>query len=260
MKSKKFQFKGITLIIFILMILVNVLANTLPINNVTTAEVANLYPILFSPANYTFVIWIPIYILLGLFTLYQLKINRSTALYTEQFIELRYYFCISSLANIVWIFAWHYLMIDVSCLVMLMILYCLVSSVSLIGKIQLSKTDKTFIKIPFEFYYGWILIATLSNILVFLESINWNGFGVSMEYWTIVFLILGILFASFAMVRFKSPYIGLAPIWAYIGILINHISPTGFDKEYPSIIIATVLCILALVIMEFLVVKRNRQK
>ena len=46
-------------------IIVNATANILPLNGKTTIEIANRLPILFTPANYVFVIWIIIYALLA---------------------------------------------------------------------------------------------------------------------------------------------------------------------------------------------------
>ena len=46
-------------------IIVNATANILPLNGKTTIEIINRLPILFTPANYVFVIWIVIYVLLA---------------------------------------------------------------------------------------------------------------------------------------------------------------------------------------------------
>lgn len=54
--------KIITIVTYVIMIVINILANTLPINNVTTSDIANKYDNLFSPAAYTFSIWIIIYV------------------------------------------------------------------------------------------------------------------------------------------------------------------------------------------------------
>ena len=49
---------------FVLVIIMNTLANTLPINGFTTGELSALYPNLFVPAGFTFSIWGVIYLLL----------------------------------------------------------------------------------------------------------------------------------------------------------------------------------------------------
>lgn len=57
---------------FLGMIVVNMLANILPINGVTTGQVSDSYPNLFAPVGITFAIWGLIYLLLAGYTLYQL--------------------------------------------------------------------------------------------------------------------------------------------------------------------------------------------
>ncbi len=58
---------------FLLMITVNTLANTLPINGITTGEVWDSYANLFTPAGYVFSIWWIIYLLVAAFTYYQYR-------------------------------------------------------------------------------------------------------------------------------------------------------------------------------------------
>ena len=51
-------------------VIVNGLANALPLNNKTTGELSDQYPNLFVPAGLTFSIWGIIYILLAIFVTY----------------------------------------------------------------------------------------------------------------------------------------------------------------------------------------------
>src|SRR5512139_119777 len=87
---------------YVLMVTVNVLANTLPINGVRTGDVSDAYPNLFAPAGLTFSIWSLIYLLLGLHVLYQLGLFRAGEPATDRSALLNkvgLYFSISSLAN-----------------------------------------------------------------------------------------------------------------------------------------------------------------
>lgn len=59
-------------IAWIVMVTVNTLAITVPLDNMTMAQLSDLYPTLFTPANITFSIWSVIYVLLLLFSLYQI--------------------------------------------------------------------------------------------------------------------------------------------------------------------------------------------
>lgn len=55
---------------YMVTIIVNILANALPINGVTMGEVSDSYANLFTPAGYVFSIWWIIYLLMAAFTYY----------------------------------------------------------------------------------------------------------------------------------------------------------------------------------------------
>ena len=60
----------LNLIGFLGTVIVNGLANALPLNNKTTGELSDQYPNLFVPAGLTFSIWGVIYTLLAIFVIY----------------------------------------------------------------------------------------------------------------------------------------------------------------------------------------------
>ena len=57
--------QGTNVVAYILTLIVNYLAVSLPLGGQTTAEIANRYPIYFLPANFTFGIWGVIYLAPG---------------------------------------------------------------------------------------------------------------------------------------------------------------------------------------------------
>jgi len=59
-------------VFFVVMIVFNALANTLPLNGQSTGDVSFKYPNLFQPSGITFAIWGVIYLLLGASVIYQL--------------------------------------------------------------------------------------------------------------------------------------------------------------------------------------------
>ena len=109
MVKNRFRFLCILNFIgFIGTIVVNALANILPINGNTTGDLSDKYQNLFVPAGFTFSVWAVIYVLLGIFAIYHLilalKQNAQNLPYIEKIGAL---FFVSCLANIGWIFAWH---------------------------------------------------------------------------------------------------------------------------------------------------------
>src|SRR4030065_2616599 len=109
-------------------VVVNALANILPINDITTGELSDLYPNLFVPAGLTFSIWGLIYLLLAIFVVYHLvSVSRKASEAPAFSQKIGILFFISCLANIGWIFAWHYEMLPFSLFFMLIIFVCLLA-------------------------------------------------------------------------------------------------------------------------------------
>jgi hypothetical protein len=250
MRDKNIIVKIVVAVTYLAMVTVNVLANALPINNRSTGAVSNAYQNLFAPAGLTFSIWGLIYLLLAGYTLYQFGLFQSDKgnRRIELFKKIGLYFILSSLANIAWIFSWHYDFIGISVLLMGLILFSLIKIADILNKEKLSFKEEVLIHTPFSIYFGWITVAAIANITVFLVSINWNGFGISDQIWTVIMLLAGLLIGHLRIRRDRNIAYGLVLIWAYAGILLKHLSINGFNGQYPEVIIAAIICIFGFLI------------
>lgn len=233
-------------ICYIAMVFVNFLANTLPINNRNTGEISNSYPNLFAPAGLTFSIWWLIYLLLALYLIYQFitfrKIENKIRL--DSLFKLNILFIATSIANLSWIFAWHYDYIWLSVIIMVILLTLLININDLISTLKLKSKEKLLISTPFSVYFWWITVAAIANITVFLVSIGWNWFGIADYIWTSIILLVWALIWILRLQKDKNIAYGLVLIWAYLGILLKHFSTNGYDWKYPSIIITIIICLL----------------
>lgn len=251
-----------TTVTFVAMIVVNALANIIRFNGMTTGQVSDSYPNLFAPAGLTFSIWGVIYILLGGYVLYQFGFfSKKESAFSKDLIEkIGILFTISSMANTAWIFVWHYRAIGISLVLMAIILVCLIIINIMVGKAELITREKIFIRLPFSIYFGWIVMATIANVTVFLVSIEWNRFGLPEMLWTIVVLIVGLIIAGLTMFKNQNLGFGIVVIWAYIGILIKHTSASGFSGKYPLIILVLILSIMVLLIEEVYIAVTDKEK
>jgi len=253
--------KMLVLVTYLAMIIVNALANILPINGVTTGQVSDSYPNLFAPAGSTFAIWGLIYLLLALYCLYQMGLFRDPQAPRNQALLARtgLIFSISSLANVAWIFSWHNYMIAFSMLWMIVILLCLITILQTIRQKTLTRREKFLIKLPFSVYFGWITVATIANATTLLVSWQWNGWGIAEPVWAIIIIIVGLLIGAATTIINRDIAYGLVIVWAYIGIYIKHTSLAGFSGQYPAIINTVLACIggmLAVLVYVYIQVKR----
>jgi hypothetical protein len=249
-KNKNIFIKVFALIAYFAMVFVNYLANALPINNVSTGQASDSYPNLFTPAGITFSIWGLIYLLLAGYVFYQFGFfKKDISVEREKLLNnINRYFILTSIANICWIFAWHYGMIGLSVVIMLTFLVFLIKIADILNKEKFSWVDNLLIKAPFSVYFGWITVATIANITVLFVSINWNGFGLPSYIWAIVILLVGALIGIARMLKDKNIFYGLVLVWAYFGIWLKHTSIDGYAGEYSNIINTIFICIFSFLI------------
>ena len=247
---------------FLLMIVMNVLAEALPLGGRTTGQISDHYANLFAPAGYTFAIWGLIYLLCALHVLYQLGIFRGrSGVANEKLLQrVAILFSITSLANTAWIFFWHYDNIPMSMVMTAIMLVMLIPIMGMLRRQPLSTREKYLIRLPFSVYFGWLTVATIANAAVLLVSLGWDRWGLSESFWMVVVLIVGVLIGAGWIYRAKDLTYGLVLVWAYTGILVKHV--TTFSGSYPGVIAAVILCIAALIalIVYVEVAERRRLK
>ncbi len=223
-------------------VVVNALATTLPINNKTTGELSDLYPNLFVPAGLTFAIWGVIYVLLAIFVIYPLIPSVRRDAQKVYFMKrIGPLFFISCLANIGWIYAWHYEIVSLS-LVLMLILFGSLLAIYLrlnIGKSGALKSEKYLVHLPFSVYLGWITIATIANVTALLVNINWNAWGLGEQFWAVAVIIVAIAIALSILFTRKDIFYCLVFDWALLGILLKRLSVTTTPDQ--SVVIVAIV-------------------
>lgn len=227
--------KYLNLVLFAGMVVMNYLANALPLNGKTTGELSDAYPNLFVPAGVTFSIWGVIYILLVTFCVIQFTTSHQAVIS-----RIAWLFGITCIFNALWIVAWHYGRLPLSLILMLGLL------VSLIWiNVFIRDLPAGFIKAAFGIYLGWICIATIANVTALLVNYGWNGFGITGETWTIIMIAVGAVLVSLTIWRLDNPYIGLSVVWAFAGIMIKRQADYRVILVTAAIAAAVVAAVLA---------------
>ncbi|MBN1775724.1 MAG: tryptophan-rich sensory protein [Clostridiales bacterium] len=248
-------FRILIVLSFVAMLTANALATLIRINGMTTGEVSDAYPNLFAPAGITFSIWSVIYTLLLAYVIYQLVFfakSRDSDSYITM-VKVGVVFIISSLINTAWIFTWHYEQFLISVILIFALLLCLILISLFLRKKKLSLVEKILIRLPFSIYFGWITVASIANATTYLVSVEWSGFGLSEELWTIIMIIAGMLIAFATVLFAKDPVYGLTVIWAFTGIVIKHLDTDGYDKQYMAIVVVACICV-AILLLETIII------
>jgi hypothetical protein len=253
--NKKEYLQIFNLIGFIATVIVNFLAVLLPIGGNTTQELSDAIPNLFVPAGITFSIWTFIYIFLGLFSLYQIRdITKKDKIEMKFVDDIGYFFIIGSLANIIWIIVWHYQLVPISLIFMIILLISLLLIYLKlnIGKSEVSRIEKVAVHIAFSIYLGWITVATIANVTAVLVVLGVEGFDLLAVILTILVIAVAVAI-TYAMLLLRKDYAySVVIIWALLGIFIKQ-----FIAYSVIGIIALIGAILILVGIVYIIIREK---
>jgi hypothetical protein len=237
----------------------NYLANALPLGGRTTGELSDQYPSLITPAGLTFSIWGVIYLLLIVFAIRQARGLFNSGQAPPDYVgKIGGWFFVNALLNMAWLFAWHYQRIPLSLLIMLGILGSLLIIYQRLGigaNRQAARSERNWVWPAFSIYLGWITVATIVNVSVFLLDAGWGGWGLTPEAWTIVMLIISVAIGLLILFRRGDLWYNVVLIWAYIGILLKQTAPPG---DYVSIGFTALGLAVVLLVVSIVVVIRRR--
>ena len=211
----------INVLAVVVTIAINGLANALPLNGLTTGEISDRFQVYFVPAGYVFSIWGLIYLALIAFAIYQALPARRE---NPRLRRVGYLFAASCLANVAWLFLWHYEIFPLTLAAMVALLLCLIGIYLRlgIGRVRVPAAERWLVRVPFSIYLGWITVATIANVTSVLDYANWSGWGISPEAWTVIMLVAATGIASaVSLTRGDVAYM-LVIVWAFAGIGVKH--------------------------------------
>ncbi len=198
-------------------LVVNTLANALPLNGLNTGAVSDSFDVYFVPAGYVFSIWGLIYVLLIAYTVYQaLKSQREN----ESLRKIGWWYVLGSLANSIWIFMWHYQVFSLTIVFMLILLVSLIVVYLRlgIGRAAVTPAMRFLVHLPFSVYLGWITVATIANATDVISLTSWDGFGIAPTVWAVIMLVVAVAVALLMAVTRRDAAYLLVLVWAFFGI------------------------------------------
>ncbi|MGE2735863.1 TspO/MBR family protein [Mycolicibacterium vaccae] len=236
-------------------LVVNFLANALPINSQSTGDVTRRVEVYFVPAGYVFSIWSLIYAGLIAFSVYAfLSIGKGRP-DSGAARAIAPWYLLTAVANCVWLFAWHHNAFGVSMAVMAVLLGSLV----VIYRIQDARPARSTLEfatvhIPFRVYLGWISVATIANATIALDDAGWSGFGISEPTWGVIMVLVASALGLVVSLRHNDIAYAAVLIWALVGIAVRL-------SETTNVVVAALAGAAALVAaVGVILVRRNRTR
>jgi hypothetical protein len=206
-------------------LVVNILANALPLNGLNTGQISDRFQVYFVPAGYVFSIWGLIYLGLIVFAVFQALPSQKE---NPRLRATGWWISLGGLANIAWIFLWHYEQFPLTLIAMLVLLASLIMTYLRlgIGQTPAPAAERWAVRLLFSIYLGWITVATVANVTSLLDYLNWDGFGVAPEIW--MGIVLAVVLAIAALVNFtrRDVAYALVILWALAGISLKHAAVT----------------------------------
>lgn len=219
---KQISLLVVNTITLIFALVMNSLQGSEVFNRITVGEVSAKYETLFTPAGYAFAIWGVIYFLLILFVAHQwIVFFRQKE--DRELTQTGWWFALGNIANGLWIVAWLNGQIGLSVLLILILLFSLIR---LTVGLKLKTWDAPLRIIalvwwPVSVYLGWVIVATVANISVFLVSIGWQGGFLAEPTWAII-MIAAAMFVYLVLLKTrKMRESALVGIWALVAIAVK---------------------------------------
>jgi hypothetical protein len=210
----------VNVVAFVVTLVVNGLANALPLNGQTTAMISDSFPVRFVPAGYVFAIWGVIYLALTAFVVYQaLPGQRANPLLRR----VGWLFALSCALNSAWIFLWHWELFPLTLLVMAGLLVTLIAIYLRldIGRAAVTLRDRLLVHLPFSIYLGWITVATIANATDLLYWLGWNGAPLAPEVWAALLLLVATGITLAVLWTRRDVAYAAVIVWAFVGILVK---------------------------------------
>lgn len=238
------SFQLLNILFTIITLLVNGAANALPLNGQTSGEISDRFPIYFVPAGYVFAIWGLIYLGLILFAVYQalpaLRENKTLQ-------RISPFYWVSSIANSVWLFLWHYERFPLTIVAMVVLLVSLIIIFLILQKTAgLSKVFRLLVNLPFSIYLGWVSVATIANASQLLYFLEWDAWGISGEVWAFIMLLVASLLGLLMLWLFRNVPFSLVLVWAFVGIA--QAQSESMLVSYAALTLAALLLLATIVI------------
>jgi hypothetical protein len=201
-------------------ITINILAASLPLNNIDTGAISDQFDVYFVPAGYVFAIWGVIYIGWIAYTVYQwLPQQRESELLKS----IAPWYILSAVANSTWLFAWHYLRFSLSLVIIIVLLLSLIQVYRLLAaKPPTSRGAFWALHLPFSVYLAWASVATIANATSVLSLTEWNGGALGPATWGAIMVgVATLLGLAFSYYRADIGFVAVF-IWALVGIAYKH--------------------------------------
>lgn len=224
----------------------------------TQEAISNQYKNFVTPSSFTFSIWGVIYILVLASLIYQIylaKKDRYDANFFDKFNKL---FIAVNIFNIGWNLLWVSDYIALSTV----LIFAFTITLAIINTHILKNYSRSYSKvipIAFAIYFGWLTVATVTNVAALLVKVNWGMFGIEEHLIACLTYIFTAILAGLLIKSIKNPVFNLPILWAFFGIYsaLKELPSASLHWGMPYVILGVAIALVAEMI--FIYVKNDKK-
>lgn len=252
MKHKDIRaLRWVTLVAILFNVSFNFISERLYTFGENIKEVTEKYNSLFTPAGYAFSIWGVIYLSFIAYGIYQLMPSqRHIKLHDELSLPLIF----SNVLTSVWVVIFRHDLIALSVVTMLLTLIVGLMMYTRARAAVLKEGFHRWISVPFSLFAGWISVASIANISIWLSSRGWKGGGWGEITWTIIMVIVAGVLGVLVSYRFRDLIYPLVVAWACVAIFVAR------NPEYSTISMIAMGAAITLVVAIILLMGAKRDQ
>lgn len=187
----------------------------LPLGISRMNEISDKYESRFSPAGYAFSIWGVIYLSFIIYAIAQLlPAHRNDKVYDR----IAPFFALVNILAAVWVYVFGSDMIGASVVIIAAMVLVGSFAFGLAKDEYLHHNGSFWLTVPFSLFQGWITVAAIADLSVFLISRGWEGNIFGATTWVPLMLAAAFLMAVVVSIAFRDFIYPLVVAWATIAI------------------------------------------
>ena len=219
-----------------------------------TMEIFDKFPGLITPVKYVVWIWIPIWLLLGVYALFQLFTQPKNA--HQNFYSLRNFFIVGNILTVLWILSWHLNRTLWSFIFSLLLLAITSLQLKVSGHLAKIERNMTWMPAVFGMNLGLSVFLVAENLSALLKSMGLPT--QSSQLFAVLFLALIALFGLFFIIGNREFFFGLVILWGLTGVLLKHIFV--YKAAYKIVLTVNFLLIGLMLVSMINLIQGNRRK
>jgi hypothetical protein len=198
-------------------LVLNGMAGSGSLSGESIGVLANRYASYFLPAGYVFGIWSLIYLALTAFAGDQLLPGRRDAPVLER---VGWGWIVNGVLNMAWVVLFSFGRFGAALVVMVLLLADLIVLHLRIADAPgpLGWRDRALVAWPFDLYLAWISVALIANTAQYLTYLEWGGWGIPGEVWSVLLMAVATAAGGFMALRRGTWIFPVVVAWAVWGI------------------------------------------